>query len=61
MQFSLKPRVFAFSVLAVMTIEFIEFLFAPSHLKHESVSSVDNDLDEKYKNSFDHLMVLILN
>jgi hypothetical protein len=47
MQFSSKPRVLAFSVLAVMTIEFVESLFVPSHLKHERVSSVDSDLDEK--------------
>jgi hypothetical protein len=47
MQFLLKPRVFAFSVLAVITIELVEFLFAPNHLKHERVSSVESDLDEK--------------
>ena len=47
MQFSSKPRFFALSVFAVMTIELVESLFAPSHLKHVSVSSVDSDLDEK--------------
>ena len=46
-QFSAKPRVFAFSALDVITIEFVESLFAPSHLKHERVSSVESDLDEK--------------
>ena len=46
-QFSLKPRAFAFSVFAVITIELVEFLFAPSHLRHYRVSSVESDLDEK--------------
>ena len=45
--FSLKPRVFAFYELAVITIELVESLFAPSNFKHERVSSVDSDLDEK--------------
>jgi hypothetical protein len=47
MQFLLKPRAFAFSVFAVITIELVEFLFVPSHLKHERVSSVESDFDEK--------------
>ena len=46
MQFLLKPRVFALSVFAVIAIELVEFLFAPSHLKHNRVSSVEKDLEE---------------
>ena len=47
MQFSAKPKVLAFSVFAVMTIELVESLSLPSHFKHDKVSSVESDLDEK--------------
>ena len=46
-EFSAKPKVLAFSVFAVITIELVESLSLPSHFKHDNVSSVDSDLDEK--------------
>ena len=42
-----KPIERAFFEFAVMTMELFEFLFWPNHFKHNKVSSVSNDLDEK--------------
>ena len=47
MQCSGKPKVFALSEFAVITIELFESLSLPNHFKHDSVSSVDRDFDEK--------------
>ena len=47
MQFSEKPIEIAFCKFAVITIEFFSFLSPPNHLKHDKVSSVESDFEEK--------------
>ena len=47
MQSSGKPKVLAFFEFAVITNELVEFLSLPNHFKHDKVSSVESDLDEK--------------
>ena len=47
MQFSGKPIAMAFFEFEVTTIEFFELRSRPNHFKHNRVSSVDRDFDEK--------------
>ena len=42
-----NPNEIALSMFAVMTIELFGLLFCDIHFKHNKVSSVDKDLDEK--------------